>query len=82
MINLGINNNKLFFRAIGLISELAVVDVETARRSLVCAIHGADFEESADTSIRHHIEVATPQKQVRYDLAVVVWRAFAHASLH
>lgn len=72
MINMGISNNKLFFRAVRIIQDVASVDEATARESLLRAIHGIDSEEVRRRmiddeewrAISHHVVVATPKPQV------------------
>jgi len=66
MINLGVSNNKLFFRSIGIIKELIGVSDEVARISLIKAIHEKDTLDSSilDSTISHHIEMATPKSFV------------------
>ena len=42
MIDLQVSNNKLFFRAIGIVSDFAKVDDVIARLSLLKAIYDVD----------------------------------------
>eukprot|EP01114_Cavostelium_apophysatum_P008240 TRINITY_DN2059_c0_g2_i1.p3 TRINITY_DN2059_c0_g2~~TRINITY_DN2059_c0_g2_i1.p3 ORF type:complete len:219 (-),score=88.94 TRINITY_DN2059_c0_g2_i1:1123-1779(-) len=42
MINLGVSNNKLFFRSIGIVQKLIGVSEEVARTSLLKAIYGVE----------------------------------------
>merc|ERR1711991_621389 len=73
MINMGIANQKLFYRAIDMISELASVPRDTGYVSLLCGIYGprgedlalsGGLDEETPESIRVHVEAATPKPNV------------------
>jgi len=72
MINMGVSNNKLFFRAIRIIQGVTDVDAGTARGCLLSAIHGLERDEVAKRErddpkwavISHHVIVATPKPLV------------------
>jgi len=65
MINLRVSNNKLFYRAIGIVSNIVHVDEVTARKCLLKAIYRSDsIEEFEQQAISKHIEVAVKTDKV------------------
>jgi N-acetylmuramic acid 6-phosphate (MurNAc-6-P) etherase len=60
MIDLRISNNKLYYRAIGIISDLTHVDEETARMALLRSVYRADDLTTAqlDAPVSDHIEAS------------------------
>lgn len=66
MINLKVSNNKLFYRAIGIISEIGKVDQNKARECLLKAIYGdtIDLSKTENFPISYHIESAAKREKV------------------
>lgn len=66
MINVGINNHKLFLRAIGIVKDIAGTTIEHARNCVLRAIYQEDHisEEIEKSSIRSHVENASVPKVV------------------
>ena len=73
MINMGINNNKLYYRAIDMIATLMAVPTQRAHACLLGAIYGAPglaeaaaagVDDEGAERVRHHIEIATPRANV------------------
>jgi len=65
--DLRVSNNKLFFRAVKLIAELAGRDEEAARLLLLRAIYALDeapTEEVLKRPVSQHIQAAASQKMV------------------
>ncbi len=62
MVDLRISNNKLYYRAIGIISDLMGSDEETSRLALLCAVYQTDdlTQEQLDAPISQHIDASTP----------------------
>ena len=60
MVDLRISNNKLFFRSIGIISDLMGVDEETARMALLRSVYQADqITDTQDNApVSEHIEAS------------------------
>lgn len=60
MIDLRISNNKLYYRAIGIISDLMGVDEDEARNALFKSIYQTDTITDAmkDAAVRDHIEAS------------------------
>jgi len=66
MVDLKISNNKLFYRTLGIIQDLMGVDVDTARRSLVCSIFATDepTREQLEAKISAYVDKATLAKRI------------------
>lgn len=66
MIDLRISNNKLYYRSIGIISQLMGVDEETGRLCLLRSIYGTDelSEAMLSAPISRHIEAGTTAPKI------------------
>ena len=59
MINVRVSNDKLFYRAIGMVQEFGSVDAEVARRCLLQSIYGEDgFQKMESVPVSKHITAA------------------------
>lgn len=61
MIDLRISNNKLYYRAIGIISDLIGADEETSRQALLRSVYQTDnlTQDQLDAPVSDHIETST-----------------------
>lgn len=66
MVDLKISNNKLYYRAISIISDLMGVESEKATDALLASIYSTDKITSLhrDAPVQHHIERATTVSKV------------------
>ncbi len=67
MLDLRLSNNKLYFRAISIVKEIAKVDDATAKRSIWRSVYRLDVPEtlvSDDTPISKHVEEASKRDRV------------------
>ena len=66
MIDLKISNNKLFYRTIGIISEIANVSEDVARSAILKAIYETDSltEAQIKSPISQYVSLATPKTKI------------------
>lgn len=84
MIDLRISNNKLYYRSIGIISQLMGVDEETGRLCLLKSIYGTDNLSVAqlDAPISRHIEAGTTAHKIVPTALLLATGQFTVASAH
>jgi N-acetylmuramic acid 6-phosphate (MurNAc-6-P) etherase len=65
MIDLNISNNKLFYRTVGIVKEIAGTDEDTAFRSVLKSIYRTDLpsEEQIKAPVSDHIKAAVWKKK-------------------
>jgi len=73
MIDLSVSNTKLFHRSISIISELAAVPLDEAKKSLLKSIHLVDDipEVISEHPISRHVQVASCRSRV-VPLAIIL----------